>query len=120
MSLANTKTLGLAEQFIQFLTDNKTILQENGLDVTNWVTDTGIKKTDALTQIAKQDEIEASSRAQTPVTKASVKTLYNTVSTRIDAAMGVLGKNTPAAKQLGRLRSSLIKQSKPKIENNGK
>jgi hypothetical protein len=46
------------------------------------------------------------------------KDLYDTVSTRIDAAIGVLGKKTPEAKQLASLRSSLIRQSKSKNGNN--
>jgi len=117
MSISNTKAIGLAEQFIQFLQDNKTILQEKGLDSTSWTTDCNSKKADALTQIGKQDEIEAASKAQTRVTKTSVKLLYDTVSTRIDATMGALGKSTPAAKQLGKLRSSLIKQSRSKTED---
>lgn len=118
MALANTKAIGLTEQFIQFLNDHQRDLQEKGLDVSGWITDTGNKKADALTQIGKQDEMEAASKAQTKVTQTSVKTLYDTVSTRIDATIGVLGKNTPAAKQLGSLRSSLIKQSKSKKTDN--
>jgi hypothetical protein len=117
MAIANTRTIGLTEQFIQFLNDNKANLQAKGLDVTNWITDTGSKKTDAVTQIGKQDEMEAATKAQTKVMQTSVKDLYDTVSTRIDAAIGVLGKKTPEAKQLASLRSSLIKQyKKPKEE----
>jgi hypothetical protein len=119
MAIANTKTVGLTEQFIQFLNDNKTVLQEKGLDVTDWITDTGSRKNNAVTQIGKQDEMEAAAKSQTKVTQTSVKDLYDTVSTRIDAAIGVLGKKTPEAKQLANLRSSLIRQSKPKGSNNG-
>lgn len=114
MSLTSTETIGLADQFIQFLQDNKTILHSSGLDVSNWITDVGTKKTDAVTQLAKQDELDTAKKVQTKVANTSVKTLYADVSTKIDAASGVLGKNTPAAKQLKSLRSSLIKQTKPK------
>src|SRR5438045_5436403 len=108
MAIANTKTVGLTEQFIQFLNDNKTTLQEKGLDVTNWITETGSKKTDTVAQIGRQDEMEAAVKTQTRLVQTSVKDLYDTVSTRIDAAIGVLGKKTPEAKQLASLRSSLI------------
>lgn len=117
MAVSNTKTIGLAEQFVQFIQDNKTLLQEKGLDVTNWITDTDEKKSDAVTQVGKQDELEAASKAQTKVAQTSVKMLYETVSTRIDATMGVLGKKTPLAQQLSNLRSSLIKQSKRRTGN---
>lgn len=114
MPLGNAETIGLAEQHVQFLQDNKTTLSESGLDVSVWITKVGALKTDAVTQIGKQDDAQAAAKVQTKVTQTSVKTLYETVSTQIDAASGVLGKNTPAAKQLKSLRSSLIKQSKPK------
>lgn len=114
MAIANTETVGLAEQFIQFLQDNKTTLNEKGLDVTVWITNDNALKTDAVTQIGKQDEMQAAAKTQTKVTQTSVKTLYDTVSTQIDAACGVLGKNSIEAKQLKSLRSNIIKQSKPK------
>ena len=118
MAVSNTKTVGLAEQFIQFLQDNEASLKDKGLNVSDWITDTGGKKADAVTQIGKQDELEAASKTQTKVTQRSVKDLYDTVSTRLDAAIGVLGKKTPEAKQLSTLRSSLIKQSRTKTQNN--
>lgn len=114
MALTNTKTIGLAEQFIRFLQDNKNLIQTSGLDVTNWITQDGDLKEDAVIQLAKQDEMDTAKKVQTKVANTSVKTLYNSLSTHIDAVSGVLGKNTPAAKQLKSLRSSLIKQSKKK------
>jgi hypothetical protein len=39
---------------------------------------------------------------------------YETTSSRLDAVMGVLGKNTDAAKQAARLRSSLTGKVKKK------
>lgn len=114
MAVSNTETLGLADQLIQFLKDNKNLIQESGLDVTNWITQDSDLKADAVTQLAKQDEMDTAKKAQTKVANTSVKTLYSSLSTHMDAVIGVLGKNTPAAKQLKSLRSSLIKQTKPK------
>jgi hypothetical protein len=118
MAIANTRTIGLTEQFIQFLNDHKTTLSEKGLDVTDWITDTGSKKANVVMQIGRQDEMEAATKAQTKVVQTSVKDLWDTVSTRIDAAIGVMGKKTPEARQLASLRSSLIKQTKPKNTDN--
>jgi hypothetical protein len=117
MAISNNKTFGLADQFVQILQDNQTVLHERGLDITNWLGDTDDLKNDAVAQTTKQDVMEAATKVQTKVAQDSVKLLYDTLSTRIDAVMGLLGKNTPAAKQVGRLRSSLIKQSKTKIQN---
>lgn len=114
MAVSITETIGFADQFVQLIQDNKADLQAKGLDVTSWITDTTTLKNDALTQTTKQDDMEAASKAQTKVAQTSVKTLYDTTSTRLDAVMGVLGKATPLAKQAGKLRSGLIKQSKKK------
>lgn len=114
MPVSNTNTFGLADQYLQAIQALKPTLQEEGLDVSAWITDVGAKKTDAVTQVAKQDDLETQKKIQTKVANASVKTLYDTISTQIDAASGVLGKNTPAAKQLKSLRSDLIKQTRSK------
>lgn len=110
MAVTNTETIGFAEQFNQFLQTNRALLQEKGLDVTGWIVDQNEKRDDAVLQLGRQDELDAAARAQTPVTKASVKTLYDTTSTRLDATIGVLGKSTPLAKEIARLRSSLNKK----------
>jgi hypothetical protein len=119
MAVSSTETIGFANQFNQFLTDNKTSLQGMGLDVTNWITDTNALKDDAVFQLGKQDELDASAKAQTKVANTAVKLLYEKTSTRLDAAIGVLGKNTPLAKEVRKLRSSIIKQSKKKAGGNG-
>ena len=116
MAISNTETIGLAEQFNQFLEQHKAFLQEKGLNVGNWITEGGELKHDAVTQLNRQDELDAASRAQTPVTQASVKKLYDTTSTRIDATIGVIGKNTPLAKELGRMRSRIIRQYRKKTD----
>lgn len=120
MPVSSTETIGLADQYIQALQDIKTTLQDSGLDVTNWITQVGTLKTDAVTQVAKQDDLETQRKIQTKAAQASVKILYDTISTQIDAASGVLGKNTPAAKQLKSLRSGLIKQSRSKKKDGEK
>jgi hypothetical protein len=114
MAVSSTEAIGFANQFTQFLNDNKASLSEKGLDVTNWITDQNAKKDDAVMQLGKQDELDAASKAQTKVAQDAVRLLYTTTSTRLDAAVGVLGKSTPLAKEVGKLRSSLIKQAKPK------
>lgn len=120
MAVSSTETIGFANQFNQFLTDNKASLQEKGLDVTSWITSTNALKDDAVIQLGKQDELDAASKAQTKVAQAAVKLLYDTASTRLDATIGVLGKNTPLAKEVAKLRSSIIKQAKKKTNGGGK
>ena len=117
MALSTTETIGFANQFIQLIQDNKDSLQAKGLDVSSWITDENNLKDVAVTETTKQDDMAAAAKVQTQVAQTAVKLLYDTTSTRLDATMGVLGKSTPLAKQAGKLRSGLIKQSKKKTGN---
>jgi hypothetical protein len=119
MAVSQTETIGFADQFKQFLIDNQAELMAKGLDVTGWITDTESLKADAVIQLGKQDELQAAAKAQTIVADAALKLLYDTNSTRLDAAKGVIGKNTPLAKQLGKLRTSINKQYNKKPAGGG-
>lgn len=110
MAISTTETFGLSDQVAQFLEDNKADLLANGYDVTNRLTEITNMRKDAVVQTTKQDDITAQMKTQTKVSEKSVKLLYDTTSTTLDAAISVLGKNTPLAKQGKKLRSSLIKQ----------
>lgn len=112
MSASTTEIIGFCDQLIQLLQDNQADLQTKGLDVTLWITEIDALKVDAVTKDAEQDDLRAAARAKTIEAQTAKKLAYKTASTRLDAVIGVLGKDTPLAKQAGRLRSSIIKQSK--------
>ena len=114
MAVSITETIGFRDQFRQFIENNQAALLAKGLDVTSWITDTNNLKNSAVTETTKQDEMDVAARVQTKVAQAATKLAYDTTSTRIDAVMGVLGKNTPLAKEVGKLRSGIIKQSRKK------
>ena len=112
MAMSQAETIGFADQFRQFLLDNKNELEAKGLDVSAWITDTENLKNSAVVELGKQDDMQAALKAQTKVAEAAVDLLYDTTSSRLDASIGVLGKKTPLAKQAGKLRSNLIRQHK--------
>lgn len=114
MSASTTEIIGFCEQVAQLLQDNKTDLKDKGLDVTEWVPEIVALKTDAVTKDAEQDDMRAATKVKTKESQTARKLAYKTASTRLDAVIGVLGKDTPLAKQARRLRSSIIKQSKKK------
>jgi hypothetical protein len=114
MAVSITETIGFCDQFRQFLENNKAALREKGLDVTDWITNTNDLKNSAVTETTRQDEMDVAARAQTKIAQAATKLAYDTTSTRVDAVMGVLGKSTPLAKEVGKLRSGIIRQSKRK------
>ncbi|HRH41431.1 MAG TPA: hypothetical protein PKY82_07265 [Pyrinomonadaceae bacterium] len=116
MSMTNTEIFGFSSQFIQLLQDNKTDLQTKGLDVTNWITELSDQRDDAVGRDRALDDMRAALKVKTAETNTAVTLVYKNSSTRLDAVIGVLGKDTPLAKQAARLRSSIIKQSKKRKE----
>lgn len=120
MATSTTETVGFCNQFVQLLSDNKNDLKAKGLDVADWITEIATLKDDAVTKDAEQDAVRVAAKAKTKEAQDANKLAYQTASTRLDAVMGVLGKNTPLAKQAGQLRSSLIKQAKKKTTGENK
>jgi hypothetical protein len=114
MSASTTEIIGFCDQLVQLLQDNKDDLKTKGLDVTNWDTEIDALKADTVTKITEQDNLVAAKKTKTKEVQAAAKLTYKTASTRLDAVIAVLGKDTPLAKQAGRLRSSIIKQSRKK------
>lgn len=116
MALSTTETAGFLDQFAQLLQGSKDTLNAGGLDVTNWITDTVNLRTGVITKDAEKDAARAVSKVKTKESETANKTAYKTTSTRLDAVIGVLGKDTPAGKQAARLRSSL--NQKPRNTTN--
>lgn len=110
MSMSTTETIGFCNQFIQLLQDNKVELQAKGLDVSAWITQLTAFNNDTIAKDEAQDEAKVISKFKTKDAQDSSTLTYQTTSTMLDAVIGVLGKNTLAAKQAARLRSSIIKQ----------
>ena len=110
MAASNTEKIGFNEQVVQFFKDNEANLLSKGLDVKGWITELTTMRVSAVEEMIKQDEMEAASQTQTQVAQTAVDTLYDATSTRLDAAVGVLGKKTEIAKQLSNLRVSVNKQ----------
>lgn len=110
MAISQTEVIGFCDEFKQFLEENEIDLKAKGLDVASWITDTDTLKDNAVVELTKQDNLKRESEAQTKKAQGAVKTAYDTTSSRLDAVKGVLGKNTPLAKQAGNLRTKIIKQ----------
>ncbi|MGC2238742.1 MAG: hypothetical protein WA584_21485 [Pyrinomonadaceae bacterium] len=116
MALATTETVGFLDQLNQLMRNSKDALKTGGLDVTNWITDTENSKKGCVEKDAEKDALKAASKAKTKESETANLSAYKTGSTRLDAVIGVLGKDTPEGKQASRLRSSLNTKSKPKTD----
>lgn len=114
MSMSTTETIGFCNQLIQLLQDNQTDLQQKGLDVSGWITELTTLNNDTIAQDATHDNMRVAFKEQTKKAQDSANLTYKTTSTKLDAVIGVLGKDTLLAKQAARLRSSIIKQKNKK------
>jgi hypothetical protein len=107
MALSTTETVGFLEQLMQLMETNKATLSAGGLDVTSWIPNTDEQKDGVVVKDGEKNALRAASKAKTKESKDANNAAYKTGSTRLDAIIGVLGKDTPAGKQAARLRSSL-------------
>jgi hypothetical protein len=114
MAMTNTETIGFCESLVEFMKTNLTTLQSSGLNVESWITEVGNLKSQAVTDNNEQEALKARLREKTKVTEISVKTAYNTASTRLDAIIGTLGKTTELGKQAAKIRSRIKSGSKTK------
>ena len=117
MSLNTTEVIGFCDQVNQLMQDNKTFLKGEGVDVENWIPEISTLKNGVVTTDAEKDAARTVSKTKTREADTARDLAYKKASTRLDTIIGALGKNTPAAKQAARLRSSLIPQAKKKDNN---
>ncbi|CAN5452024.1 hypothetical protein BH10ACI1_BH10ACI1_09800 [soil metagenome] len=108
MALSTTETVGFLDQINQLMRSSKDALLGGGLDVTGWIADTETLKNNCLVLDSEKDALKAASKAKTGESDTANKSAYKSGSTRLDAIIGVLGKDTTAGKQARRLRSSLL------------
>jgi hypothetical protein len=113
-AISTTEIIGFNNQVVQYLEASKADLQTKGLDVTNWITELKAANTDTITKDAEQDALKTAHTEKVKETNAAAKSNYKMTSTRVDAVIGVLGKDTTAAKQFAKLRSDLLRISKMK------
>jgi ABC-type cobalamin/Fe3+-siderophores transport system ATPase subunit len=117
MALSTTETAGFLDQFGQLLQGNKSTLLDGGLDVTNWITDTVDTREGIIAKDAEKDAARAISKVKTKESETANTNAYKKTSTRLDAVIGVLGKDTPAGKQAARLRSTLNQKPRNRANN---
>lgn len=109
--MTQSETIGFCSQTAQFFEDNKEQLLTLGLDVSNWGTQINTKRDTAIAKNGEQDALKAQLKSKTGEVTTAFNDAYDTASTRLDAAIGVLGKKSPLAKEAARIRSSIIQKA---------
>ena len=101
------KLIGKVVEFITSIQANAVALNAAGFPVTAVVTDLEAKKDTLTTQSAEQEGLKTALKDKTEAVNAATTSLYDTFSSKVDAACGHVGKKTNLAKQLARIRSTL-------------
>jgi bifunctional pyridoxal-dependent enzyme with beta-cystathionase and maltose regulon repressor activities len=107
MAHSTAEIAGFLDQVGQLMQSGKDTYAAGGLNVTSWITRNANSKNNIITKDAEKDALKAASKAKTKESDDANLAAYKEGSTMLDALIGVLGKDTPAAKQAARLRSSL-------------
>ena len=107
MSLTQTEKLGFGENFVELVVQVAPELAGTPLDGKEILKDVVPKQDRAARANAKQEDAKRASLAATAEVEAAVDDFYRTCSGYLDAIMGVVGKGSPAAKNMGRLRSRI-------------
>ncbi len=107
MSATQTEKIGFVRSELDFLVKYRTGLQTGGIDVDEFHRVLTEKIDRATRANAKQESLKAETRRATAEAEAASDDVYRTGSGFLDAAMGVLGKNSPEAQVLQRLRSRI-------------
>ena len=112
MPMTHTETIGFCAEVAQYLEENKADLQASGLDVSAWIPEINGKSDVAVTKNGEQNELKVQLKNKTVESDNADDDAYKTASTRLDAAIGVLGKTTALGKQGAKIRSSVRRKSK--------
>jgi len=111
--------LGTVDEFTTLLQSNSAALTTAGLSVGPIITDLTEKKDVVITQNDEQEGFRRRCRDKSQELAVSATALYDTFSSRVDAAMGAVGKKTTLGKQIARLRTKLRRTAGSNGNGNG-
>ncbi|MCD9187729.1 MAG: hypothetical protein LUM44_15015 [Pyrinomonadaceae bacterium] len=114
---SRTKTIGFCSNAAQFFETNREELLAKGLNSANWGTQIREKRDNATAVSAEIDVLQAQLKVKNIEADEAYADAYDTPSSMLDAAIGVLGKKSPLAKEAARIRSSVnrrVKKDEPK------
>ena len=107
MSLTQTEKLGFGKNVLGLVDDVAPELEGTPLDPAKIRKDLAEKYERAATANARQEEAKRVALESTAETDEASDELYRAASGYLDAIMGVVGKGSPAAKNMQRLRSRI-------------
>lgn len=98
----------------EFMEQNQAELKEAGFDVAHRITRQTELNSTYVSEDAKQEKMKAEVVKQTEITVGALDETYKFASSNLDAMAGVLGKDSPIAKRLHKLRPQMSHKSPEK------
>ena len=95
----------------EFMKQNQSELEKAGFIVKERIVKQNDMNEKYVTEDAKQEKMKAEVVKQTEITIVALDEMYKFASTNLDAMAGVLGKDTPLAKRLHKLRGQMSHKS---------
>jgi len=112
MALNYADKISFSETIAEFMKQNRKELEKAGFMVEPRIGEQNDKNQEYVNQDAKQEKMKAEVVKQTQVAVNALNDAYSYASTNVDAMVGVLGKNTPLAKRLRKLREQMHHDAK--------
>ena len=116
MSLTQTEKLGFGKNVLGLVDDVAPELEGTPLDPAKIRKDLAAKYERAATANARQEEAKRVALESTAESDEASDELYRAASGYLDAIIGVVGKGSPAAKNMQRLRSRIRMPGEPTPE----
>lgn len=117
MALNYSDKISFSKTIAEFMHQNKSQLKELGFNVGNRIVELRDKNEKSVIEDAKQEKMKADLVRQTQISKQSINDAYSDASNVLDVIVGVLGKSTPMAKRLRKLREQMHYTKKKKDDN---
>jgi hypothetical protein len=117
--MKKSQLLGTVDEFTTLLQSNTAAFTAAGLTVGPIISDLTNRKDVVITQNDEQESFRRQSREKTLQLTVSTTALYDVFSSRIDAALGAVGKKSALGKQIARIRADLRRNARNNGNGNG-
>ena len=105
--MKHSHLVGIVEELVTVLNANTAALTAAGVMVKDIATELSAQKDTVVTKTAERDGLQTAAKDKTAEVNQATVALYDTFSSKIDHAVGAVGKKSNLAKQIQKMRTGL-------------
>ena len=105
--MKHSHLVGIVEELVTVLNANTAALTAAGVVVKDIANELSAQKDTVVTKTAERDGLQTAAKDKTAEVNAATVALYDAFSSKIDHAVGAVGKKSNLAKQIQKLRTGL-------------